>query len=56
MLVSPEQLPEVLARLRGSETDSAGNSRRDPVAQMTTGYDEVDGEPDEDTWGLTGRE
>jgi S-DNA-T family DNA segregation ATPase FtsK/SpoIIIE len=60
VLVSPEQLPEVLAMLRGSDAagaqSSAGSSRRDPVEAMTTGYDEVIGDPDEDAWGLTGRE
>ncbi len=53
VLVSPEQLPQVLAMLRGSD---ASTSQRDPVADMTSGYDETDGEPDEDAWGLTGRE
>jgi len=28
----------------------------DPVADMTSGYDEVEGESDDDAWGLTGRD
>ena len=69
VLVSPEQLPGVLAMLRGGPaTGSAGgagsaseygdtaSSHRDPVADMTTGYDEVEGDSGEDAWGLTGRE
>ena len=71
VLVSPEQLPQVLAMLRGSDasTNSAQadsgfrsesgrpeSSHRDPVADLTNGYDEVHGDPDEDAWGLTGRE
>jgi S-DNA-T family DNA segregation ATPase FtsK/SpoIIIE len=54
VLVSPEQLPQVLAMLRGS--DSAESSHRDPVAESMTGYDETEADPDEDAWGLTGRE
>ena len=67
VLVSPEQLPQVLAMLRGSDGDvaesrsrsessRAESSHRDPVADMTNGYDEVHSDPDEDAWGLTGRE
>jgi DNA segregation ATPase FtsK/SpoIIIE, S-DNA-T family len=67
VLVSPEQLPQVLAMLRGSDSDAgsarsrsdsarAESSLRDPVTDMTNGYDEVHGDPDEDAWGLTGRE
>ncbi|NII40304.1 S-DNA-T family DNA segregation ATPase FtsK/SpoIIIE [Curtobacterium flaccumfaciens] len=68
VLVTGDQLPSVLARLRGEEPpapaapapsaaaepdDRYGN---DPVAGMTRGYDEEEGDTDEDAWGLTGRE
>ncbi len=60
VLVSPEQLPEVLARLRGGDAGgsdaAASSSRRDPVDGMLNDYDEVSGDSDEDAWGLTGRE
>ncbi|MES2169584.1 MAG: DNA translocase FtsK 4TM domain-containing protein [Actinomycetota bacterium] len=45
VLVAPEQLPAVLAKLRGE----------DPVVASTSGYDEVE-VSDEDAWGLTDRE
>ena len=62
VLVSPEQLAEVLASLRGdgpaprSSSAQAGGSSRDAVAEMTSGYPEDDGPSDEDAWQLTGRE
>ncbi len=62
VLVTPEQLPEVLASLRGdgpvarSSSAQAGGSARDAVAEMTNGYPEDDGPSDEDAWQLTGRE
>jgi S-DNA-T family DNA segregation ATPase FtsK/SpoIIIE len=61
VLVAPEQLPGVLARLRGEDgpaihaTDDRYSA--DPVGDMSSGYDEVDGSStDEDAWNLTGRE
>jgi S-DNA-T family DNA segregation ATPase FtsK/SpoIIIE len=61
VLVAPEQLASVLARLRGEDDApaSSGNADRygaDPVGDMTTGYDEVEGASDEDAWNLTDRE
>ena len=65
VLVTPEQIPAVLARLRGEDAapapaapaprPEAAAPAVDPVREMTTGYDEVD-VSDEDAWGLTGRE
>jgi len=71
VLVTPEQLPEVLASLRGDgpaprssnasqapqpSAAQAGGSTRDAVAEMMSGYPEDDGPSDEDAWQLTGRE
>ena len=59
VLVGADQLPAVLARLRGGDEASssdAASSRRDLIAEATTGYDEEHGASDEDAWGLTGRE
>ena len=99
VLVSPEQLPAVLAKLRGdgdaatshSATSHSGTPQSatshsatshsaisgssisgsaptavaaiggdrygaDPVAEMTSGYDEVEAPSDEDAWNLTDRE
>jgi S-DNA-T family DNA segregation ATPase FtsK/SpoIIIE len=55
VLVAQEQLPQVLAKLRGEEhVDQYAN---DPVAAMTAGKTEFDGdEGNEDAWQLTGRE
>jgi len=54
VLVAPEQLAAVLAHLRG-EGSPASPAQLDPVAEMTSGYDEVDASPDEDAWNLTDR-
>lgn len=53
VLVSPDQLPAVLARLRGSENEHLPT---DAVADSLAGYDVVEGDSDEDAWGLTDRE
>jgi S-DNA-T family DNA segregation ATPase FtsK/SpoIIIE len=55
VLVSVEQLPEVLARLRGDDVPSASS---DPVDAQFEGYPVVDADADgdEDAWGLTGRD
>ena len=91
VLVTVDQLPGVLAKLRGEEpptaapgppapgaagvsagagaagtgagvvpasapSDDDDRYGSDPVADMTRGYPEEDEGPDEDAWGLTGRE
>ncbi len=63
VLVAVEQLPEVLAALRGAPTAppkpavTAGSLLdHDPIAEQTEHLEVVDGESDDDAWGLTDRE
>ena len=60
VLVAPEQLPGVLAILRGEvgPATQATDDRysADPVGESTLGYAEADESSDEDAWKLTGRE
>jgi DNA segregation ATPase FtsK/SpoIIIE, S-DNA-T family len=54
VLVTPDQLPAVLARLRGGDAPAAPTPI-DAVADSLAGYDEVE-VSDEDAWNLTDRE
>ena len=61
VLVSAEQLPAVLAKLRGQSAGDTSEQQADrygadPVAASMNGYDEVEGSSDEDAWKLTDRE
>jgi S-DNA-T family DNA segregation ATPase FtsK/SpoIIIE len=63
VLVTAEQLPDVLARLRGAPAPAAVPAAApaavgggDPVEAQFSGYPEMEGASDEDAWGLTGRE
>ncbi|KAA9111033.1 FtsK/SpoIIIE family DNA translocase [Microbacterium rhizomatis] len=66
VLVTVEQLPEVLARLRGDVSPAPSASAApsaasdsygaDPVDAQYQGYPVVEAESDEDAWGLTGRD
>ena len=60
VLVAPEQLPGILAQLRGEDGPAASamddRYSADPVGDSTSGYDETHVNADEDAWNLTGRE
>jgi len=64
VLVTPDQLPAVLARLRGDDAPAEAPAAatpdpygQDAVASQHDGYPVVDGdEGSEDAWGLTGRD
>jgi len=59
VLVTVEQLPATLARLRGSDEPAAAPAAapRDLVSESLAGYDEVEASSsDEDAWNLTDRE
>lgn len=61
VLVQPEQLAGVLAKLRGGDAPSTPSAapvavQRDAVEESFSGYDVVDGDSDEDAWNLTDRE
>ncbi len=68
VLITPEQLPGILAQLRGepapasagdgasSPRAEAGSAALDPVEAQFDGYPVEEGDSDEDAWGLTGRE
>ena len=60
VLVTPEQLPGVLARLKGQDAPPSGGAspaRPGGGPSFSEGnYPEDDGPSDEDAWQLTGRE
>ncbi len=68
VLITPEQLPGVLAQLRGepapaapapaapAAADGPSAASVDPVEAQFDGYPVEEGGSDEDAWGLTGRE
>ncbi|WP_292791610.1 DNA translocase FtsK, partial [Microbacterium sp. UBA7513] len=70
VLATPEQLPQVMAKLRGEDVPSAPSApaapaapaaaavpaERDPLEAQYDGLPVVEAEGDEDAWGLTGRD
>lgn len=63
VLVTPEQLPGVLAQLRGEPAPEApageaasGGETADAVESQFDGYPVEESDSDEDAWSLTGRE
>jgi S-DNA-T family DNA segregation ATPase FtsK/SpoIIIE len=61
VLVTVEQLPTILARLRGDDAPAASAGGADPygpdaVDTQFDGLPVVESEGDEDAWGLTGRD
>jgi S-DNA-T family DNA segregation ATPase FtsK/SpoIIIE len=62
VLVTVEQLPEVLARLRGDDVPASQPVAAvdpyagDPVERQFDGLPIEDQDGDEDAWGLTGRD
>ncbi len=59
VLVTAEQLPAVLARLRGDDVSAARTAAApevDPVERQFEGMPVVEDDGDEDAWQLTGRD